>query len=305
MGFTFWGQYAAMGQSIDYSFPSCEVGLAVRRGTTWKCAPQQSLTVNCPVTHCGKPLSITWCKLINVNSCERINKTENIEIRQHNNSSEDKLISDLTFKLISVHDDGLYRCVLNGYKYEIGHIINISVSDTHEGVEITYNTDNTAVASLSATAAASAGDAASSEATSWLPYFYICITIVLLVFTLTVLILLHFYGCEYILTFKPTMGQEISTHIIPDLPRRSAPTTPVLQAHFVLNDIYSTGTPLSPAAVITSGDQPLANTADESQGSDSAGYSVINHKQSGNPARNQHAVTKQDKNPEYASISVS
>lgn len=57
--------------------------------------------------------------------------------------------------------------------------------------------------------------------------------------------------------------------------------------------------------MITSGDQPLANTADESQGSDSAGYSVINHKQSGNPARNQHAVTKQDKNPEYASISVS
>lgn len=98
----------------------------------------------------------------------------------------------------------------------------------------------------------------------------------------------------------------MSTCMIPDLPKRSDPTTPVLQTHFsVLNDIYcpsSTGTPLSPPFTITNRNQPLTNIPNESQVSDCAVYAVINHRQPMLPARKQQTATK---NPEYATISVS
>ncbi|XP_040912917.1 B- and T-lymphocyte attenuator [Toxotes jaculatrix] len=291
---------AISGKNRDL-FPSCEVELMVRRGTTWKTAPLQPLTVRCPVKDCGKLLNITWCKLLDTHICEPINKTENVEIRQNNHGVNNDLISYLTFKWISVHDDGLYRCDLKAHNYSlISHTINISVSDMHHGVETTDNTDNIAVASPN-----TAGD----ESMFWLPYFYICVCTALLVVTLTVLTFLSFYGWKRTLTFNPTKGLEIPTHAIPDLPKGSSPSSPVLQAHFVLNDIYShsssaAGTLPSPPSLITNGNQPLANTADESQVSDCAVYAVINHKRPGIPATRQHAETKQDKNPQYATVNV-
>ncbi|XP_040004762.1 B- and T-lymphocyte attenuator [Xiphias gladius] len=276
-------------------FRSCEVRLTVHRGTTWKSASQQPVTVRCPVKHCGKSLNVSWCKLLDTNSCERINNTENVEITQTDNYVEDELISYLTFKRISIYDDGLYRWDLKGYEYElISHIINISVSDLHQGVETNDNTDNIEVTSMNA-----AGD----EVVSWLPFLYICGGIALLVVTITVLTLLGFYGWRQTPTYKSTKGQEISTHMIPDLPKGHAPSTPVLQAHFMLNDIYSpstAGTPPSAPSLITNGDQPLANTADESQVSDCAVYAEISHTKCGIRARKQHAAIKQDKDPEYA-----
>uniref|UniRef100_A0A3Q3J3C1 Ig-like domain-containing protein n=1 Tax=Monopterus albus TaxID=43700 RepID=A0A3Q3J3C1_MONAL len=104
-----------------------------RKGTTKKRAPNQSLTLKCPVRHCGESLDVTWCKLLAPNHCDRIKETENIEITQDNNTEyrKDQLISYLTFKQISVYDDGLYRCELTGshHRYDqISHTINISVS---------------------------------------------------------------------------------------------------------------------------------------------------------------------------------
>ncbi|XP_022596786.1 uncharacterized protein LOC111218658 isoform X3 [Seriola dumerili] len=254
------------GRGEDLS-PSC-VQLMVRSGTTLKRAPQQSATVSCPVKHCGKSLNITWCKLLDTNRCERINKTENIEIRQDDDHVKNELISYLTFKWITVYDDGLYRCEFRGKYHEISHIINISVSDMHQGDETTDDTDNIAVVSLSAAD---------------------------VFFTET-------------LTFKPTKGQERSSHMIPDLPKGNTPSTPVLQDHFVLNAIYSpntAGTPPSPPSLTNNRNQPLANTGDKSHASDYAVYAVINHTQPGIPARKQHAVTKQDNNPKYTAVNVS
>lgn len=106
---------------------SCEVGLIVQRGTTYVTAPQQFLRVECPVKHCGESLKVTWCKIgdiFNTGQCDWINKTDNVEITQ--NYSKNELISYLTFKRISIYDDGLYRC---NYKNNvISHTINISVS---------------------------------------------------------------------------------------------------------------------------------------------------------------------------------
>lgn len=99
----------------------------VRRNSTWKTPPRQSLTVSCPVIHCGETLEVTWCKLFDSVNCERIHETKNVKITQ--NPDKDKLISYLNFKEISIHDDGMYRCGLLGYNGSvISHSIIISVS---------------------------------------------------------------------------------------------------------------------------------------------------------------------------------
>lgn len=99
--------------------------------------------------------------------------------------------------------------------------------------------------------------------------------------------------------------------MIPDLPKGSAPSTLSLQNQpSSLNDIHSPNTaerPSSQPNMMTDGHQPaVANTAHESQASDSAVYAVINYRRSGIiPVREQRTVTEQNKNAEYAAISVS
>ncbi|XP_073329966.1 B- and T-lymphocyte attenuator-like [Pagrus major] len=164
------------GGSQDVS-PSCEVGLLVRRGTTWTAAPQQRVTVRCPVNDCGESLNVTWCKLSDTNICERINGTENVQ--QNDKHVKDDLISFLTFKRISIHDDGLYVCSLKGYKYEvISHVINISVSDFYQGVKTSIDTTD------------EPPSVAGDEDLSWLPYFFICLGVALLFGALTLLTIL-------------------------------------------------------------------------------------------------------------------
>lgn len=108
-------------------FSSCEVRLLVKRGMIVTAAPNRSVTVECPVHHCGKTLNVSWCKVLPSDECEPIPEHE--EISQRSQPSGDKLISSLSFKHISTHDDGLYRCELKGHNhYEHSHLINISVS---------------------------------------------------------------------------------------------------------------------------------------------------------------------------------
>uniref|UniRef100_A0A3P8RNK8 Ig-like domain-containing protein n=1 Tax=Amphiprion percula TaxID=161767 RepID=A0A3P8RNK8_AMPPE len=100
-------------------------------GTTWKVAPQRSLTVSCPVKHCGRTLNITWCKVLQ-SHCEQLNKTENVAVRQNHNQANDELVSYLSFKQISIYDDGLYRCKFIGDRLgEFSHSIKISEMPTH------------------------------------------------------------------------------------------------------------------------------------------------------------------------------
>ncbi|XP_039673342.1 B- and T-lymphocyte attenuator isoform X2 [Perca fluviatilis] len=186
-------------------FPLCEVELKVRRGTTWKTVPQQRLTVRCPVKHCGESISVTWCKQLDTNKCERINHAENVEITQNDEHVKDELISYLTFTRISINDNGLYQCHVKGYKsQQISHFINISVSDLKQGVE---NYDNNAY-ELPRLAA---GD----KDVSWLPYFFICASIALLVATLTVSTHLSCYCWKRILTYNQSKRQECSFRSCP------------------------------------------------------------------------------------------
>ncbi|XP_051259470.1 B- and T-lymphocyte attenuator [Dicentrarchus labrax] len=286
-------------------YPSCDVELKVRRNTGWKVAPQQGLTVKCPVKHCGESLNITWCKLLDTDKCERIHEAENVEIKQDDKDFKDEVISFLTFKRISIDDDGLYRCSIKGYKYElISHTINISVSDLHNGIN---NSENNAY--LIQGISNSENDAYQSPSVGdhlgepWQPYFYIFFGVAFLVATLTALTILRFHGWKRILLINPKKGQEMSTHMIPDLPRGSDPSGLVLQTHFSsLNEICSSTTaerPPSQPPPMSNGNQPaVANTANESQVTDHAVYAVINHRQFGRPAREQQ-------NSQYAAINFS
>ncbi|KAG7503395.1 B-and T-lymphocyte attenuator-like [Solea senegalensis] len=186
--------------SVPGVFPRCEVATMVQRGTTVVTIPQQSVTVSCPVVHCGKSLIVTWCKLSNTGRCQQIGNTENVEIQQDSHL-KDKLISNLTFKQISAGDDGLYRCELHGLangESRVSHHINISVS----------------AASLSQ---------AVDESASWHPYFYICGGVAVLVFTLTALTLQQFYRRKQP-TYKPTKKQD--KYILNDICSPSAAQTP-------------------------------------------------------------------------------
>ncbi|XP_029980030.1 B- and T-lymphocyte attenuator isoform X1 [Sphaeramia orbicularis] len=254
--------------------PSCEVEVILRWGLTCETAPQQTLTVDCPVKHCGEPHQVAWCKLLETYACEEMNNTEDIEITQRDENDQRNSVSHLTFRRISLHDDGLYRCGPKLHKNMLlGHIINVSVSDHHHGdVNCVFNT-------------VKISNPVPDESVEYEPYFFICLSVVVLVFTLTAIVFLGSNGWKRIQSYNLKKGQEMSTHMIPGLPSGN---TSVLASHLsIVNDIYSQSTPemLSslPSQRAVRG-QPGANTAGTSQVSDHTGYAVINPKQSGIPA---------------------
>lgn len=276
---------------------SCDVELMVKRGTIKRAVPQQSLTVACPVKHCGEPQNVTWCKMLETTRCEDINY-ENVEITPNVKHDQNKLISFLTIKRISIHDDGLYRCRLKGNKFQFSHIINISVSELNQGLESSGDNADEFLSVIDDLPHVAVDD----EDVSWLPYFSICVSIALLILTLTVMTLLSFHGWKRTLSFSDTNRKEMSTHVIPGLPKVNPPSTPVPQPHLTTeNYIYSRSAPerppLQPPPMPDESQPASANTLN-------AVYAVINHRQPGIPAREQHAAPKQDKKAEYAVINV-
>ncbi|XP_041858119.1 B- and T-lymphocyte attenuator [Melanotaenia boesemani] len=272
---------------------SCDVMLMVRRSTVWRAAPTNHLTVSCPVKDCGKSLNVTWCKVLSNNNCKQINNAEDVEIRQ--TYEKEGLISYLSFKQVSVHDDGLYRCTLIREDLKVfSNAINISVSDEIQGVEhFSYR--------------AGESPSAAGDEVDWVPYFSICIGLAFLVTILTALTILCFHGWNRKWTSDAVKREEMPIHMIPTLPKRNIPSAPVLQTHFsILNDIYSSAeTPTSPPFIIpTEIQHAVTKTAVQSPESDNEVYAVINHSQRGTPALNPHATSKMDKNPAYAVINL-
>ncbi|XP_024860403.2 B- and T-lymphocyte attenuator isoform X1 [Kryptolebias marmoratus] len=284
---------------------SCDLFVEVKRGTTHRVVPGQSLTVSCPLKHCGQPLNVTWCKIFNTTSCEQVLKLENVEIRQ--NYEKDELISFLSFKQVSMDNDGLYRCELMGNEPSVvGHSINISVSDLNHGAD---NADNKAAV----VTAVSQGGVDDIDGTnySWLPYFIICVTILLLVITLTTLTLLCFFGRKRTWTCSYARQEKISTQAIPNTPKTSARTSPALQTHLsVLNDIYcsnsaeTTTTTSSVPSLPADNQPPVATTAAEGQAANSSVYAVINHQQSRTSSRKQSAIYEKVDDLQYAAVNL-
>ncbi|XP_034417226.1 B- and T-lymphocyte attenuator isoform X4 [Cyclopterus lumpus] len=200
----------------------CEVDVMVWRGTTWKTVPQQPLTVRCPVKHCGESLNVTWCKQLDENNCKPISYTENVEIRQTDERTQDELISYLTFTRISIGDNGLYKCTLKGHKYQlISHIINISVSGRQVLLPQCQNIDSFKRLNLGTNCRYfllfyrfkprdELPSAAGDKEVPWLSYSFLYVGVALLVITLTAAAILSCYGCKRQL--NPTQGQEVGQY---------------------------------------------------------------------------------------------
>ncbi|XP_041663411.1 B- and T-lymphocyte attenuator [Cheilinus undulatus] len=267
---------------------SCEVSVKVRRNTILRSAPNQSLTIKCPVSHCGESLNVTWCKL-DTDQCERLNYSENVKIRQ--DKQGDKLISCLTFERISIHDDGLYRCGLNGYKNElISHLISVSVSDSHQNLQNVADALSSPAADVDA---------------SWQPYFFIVFGVGLLVAAMTVLTLLRIHGWRRILTVNQTKAQEKPSHNIPNLPKARAPSLPVPPSNLYSLDENCSRTAVRPTPqprLMTSITQfTVVNPEDPSQGSHRAVYAVISRQ----AVREQHTQITGNEENAYAAIRMS
>ncbi|XP_032422617.1 uncharacterized protein LOC116722567 [Xiphophorus hellerii] len=257
---------------------SCDVMAEVRRGETKRVSPGQNLTVECTVKHCGESFIVRWFKFSKtLKNWEAIPVMENIKITQKYN--KENLISYLSLDQVSINDDGLYQCALGHSNEIVSHSINISVSELNKGVE---NTDNDA-------------DSIDDDRSS-LSIFLICVTIIFVIAAAIVLILVCCHGWKQTWTCNNKNQAEISTHMIPELPKTSASSSPSLRTPFsVLNDIYSsskpekTSTSTSPALALTGN---VADTAANSQASNCAVYTMINYQQCVSPARND--TSKQD-----------
>lgn len=102
------------------------MALLVQHGTSLKSAPGQSLTLECPVEHCGDAVRVLWCK--EDDKCLDVFPKDNVEIIQRS-SSDRRLTALLNFRRISPEDAGLYRCYVNeGKAEEVSHAIKVVVS---------------------------------------------------------------------------------------------------------------------------------------------------------------------------------
>ncbi|XP_015253618.1 PREDICTED: B- and T-lymphocyte attenuator-like [Cyprinodon variegatus] len=244
---------------------SCDVTFTVRRGTTKRAIPGQSLTVSCPVKHCGNVLNITWWKLSNTSSYKIIPNTENITIRQEYH--KDDLISYLSFNQVTIIDDGLYRCALEHRDESVSHAINISISDRNIGVK---DPEDVVV-----------GSKTRGDNGPWLPYFMICISIVLLVITAIMLTTVCCYSWRGTWTYNSKKGeQEISTHKIPELLKTGVCFSPILRPQMsALNDSKAERTTSTSTSLTHVGNKPATeNSAAEFKLSNSVVYAVINSK---------------------------
>lgn len=89
-------------------------------------AAGETVTLQCPVVHCGKAVRVTWCK--ESDRCIDVVQTDRLEMTQ-TSRGRNRLLSSLTFKGISPNDGGIYKCSVNdNQNEEISHGINVSVS---------------------------------------------------------------------------------------------------------------------------------------------------------------------------------
>ncbi|XP_029936808.1 B- and T-lymphocyte attenuator-like [Myripristis murdjan] len=273
------------GQVVTGLNPPCETQMMVQRGTVWKAVPQQHLTINCTMKYCREPPHVIWCKLQDTDTCAPVNDTGNIGTRQTDFYDKNKLISFLNFKPVSIHDEGLYRCETKGSVYLLSHTINVTFSDVSPD---SPNVSDDEVSSL-----------------PWLPYIIISISVVLLVFIVIVATLLSFYRCNRLMN-NQTKGEEISTLMLPDIPKDTIPSAPVLQAHMSnLYDNYPRNNTGTSHSLMTGGSRPVESTAGEDQRSGYLVYATLNHPPSGTPVRAPHTTTQQDEHTDYAAIRFS
>ena len=93
----------------------------------YRASPQEQVELKCPVLHCGKSVHIVWCKVLDTDlRCHKIRNSEHIQINK-TMLLENKLVSVLRFRKVSVHDSGVYSCKEENFG-AVGHFISVRVS---------------------------------------------------------------------------------------------------------------------------------------------------------------------------------
>ncbi|KAK2905281.1 hypothetical protein Q8A67_007080 [Cirrhinus molitorella] len=146
----------------------------VQRGTVHKAYINKPLKISCNLVYCDdQAINVIWTK-DNLKERILVNETDQMSTSQSYLSPNPKMLTSyLTFTNILKHHDGLYRCELMVPSYSIySHSINVSVSDditevTMSCTDMTTGKENT--------------DSTSNSYPWWLPYFFICLGVVILV----------------------------------------------------------------------------------------------------------------------------
>ncbi|KAJ0070387.1 hypothetical protein NL108_007751 [Boleophthalmus pectinirostris] len=195
----------------------CDVEVQVRRGQVYAVSPHEYVEIKCPVQHCGKPVHVVWCKFLDINFCKQLNNSDHIQIKE-GMLSNDRMESVLIFKKIFAEDSGEYSC--REMKYQIvGHMINVNVSEMNQGGQ---NHDKKSDHPQNCENDQSVSNEDEMKMTA-LVYFIIFLSIVLVLFAITAIVLLKMYGCKSMPRHQPQTKEEQPSHMLPGLPRRSSP----------------------------------------------------------------------------------
>ncbi|XP_048882965.1 uncharacterized protein LOC125749580 isoform X2 [Brienomyrus brachyistius] len=118
-----------MNVSVTENVNQCAVEIPKQWDTVILAVDKSSVTLNCPVRHCGGTPTLTWCKSKTTPYCMTVKETDNIKIEWKRDITDpDISTSRLVFKEISKEDAGLYRCDVFGSAPPVSHHINITVT---------------------------------------------------------------------------------------------------------------------------------------------------------------------------------
>ncbi|XP_053353231.1 B- and T-lymphocyte attenuator-like [Clarias gariepinus] len=181
---------------------SCVPEIKVRKNTVYESSRERRLNIPCPVTYCAAVPAVAWMKIDETSKYIPINETNHVSITQEETGLKN-IISYLSFRDISTHSNGVYRCKIFTGNFSLeSHNININVSDS------SYLSANN-----------STGFSETKSDVSWLLYAFICLGILGLVVTVMMISFL----CINICSRKAYSRRH--KNAVPCLKPRSAPTS--------------------------------------------------------------------------------
>ncbi|KAF5899303.1 B- and T-lymphocyte attenuator-like, partial [Clarias magur] len=159
---------------------SCVPEIKVRKNTVYSASRERLLNISCPVTYCAEVPTVAWMKIDETSKYIPINETNHLTITQERTGLKN-IISYLSFRNISTHNNGVYRCKIFSTNFSLeSHNININVSDS----------------SYLTSANNSTGFSETKSDVSWLLYVFICLGILGLVVTVMLISFLCINICS-------------------------------------------------------------------------------------------------------------
>ncbi|XP_036426714.1 B- and T-lymphocyte attenuator [Colossoma macropomum] len=171
--------------NVDAQGPAglCVPAVRVRKNTVYRGSSKSLLRVPCPVTYCEEIPTVRWFRIKDTDKSIPVSETDQVTVTQEWSTADEKeIISYLSFKSLSVQDDGIYRCAAAGSNSTSeSHSINVSVSDT-------------ILDTVNGTSPTPAPQNEVVRVTGWMPYIIICSGILGLVTVVMLITFLSLHG---------------------------------------------------------------------------------------------------------------